>query len=113
MRSSSVSPPTSTVGTAGRSLRPVKYKNWTESKLYKAFEAFQEGMSIHRASESHGVPCSTLQDRVSDDEEEEELVQFILGCAAMCYAKSKQEIIAIIRNVVAAKDKDVFLQQVT
>ena len=31
-----------------------------------------------------------------DDEEEEELVQLILGCAAMGYAKSKQEIIAIV-----------------
>ena len=112
------------VGTAGGGLRPVKYKNWTESKLYKAFEAVQGGMSIRRASESYGVPRSTLQDRVSgrmqfgtksgpprylDDEEEEELVQFILGCAAMGYAKSKQEIIAIVRNVVAAKDKDVGL----
>ena len=117
--SSSSSPPASIVGSGG--LRPTKYKDWTETKLYKAFEAVQEGMSIRRAAEAYAIPRTTLQDRVSghtqfgsksgppkylDDKEEEELVTFILSCAAMGYAKSKQEIIAIVRKVVAAKGID-------
>ena len=119
LRSSSSSSPPASIVSGG--LRPIKYKDWTETKLYKAFEAVQDGMSIRRAAEAYAVPRTTLQDRVSgrtqfgsksgplkylDDKEEEELVTFILGCASMGYAKSKQEIIAIVRKVVAAKGID-------
>ena len=113
LKSSSSSPPAAVIG-----CRPANYKDWTESKLYRAFEAVQDGVSIRRAAEAHGVPRTTLQDRISgrvhfgtrsgpakylSDEEEKELVNFITGCAAMGYARSKQEIISMVRNVVAAK----------
>ena len=102
-------------------LRPVKYKDWTESKLYKAYEAVQGGMSIRRAAESYSVPRTTLQDRISgrtqfgkksgppkylDDTEEDELVLYLHGCASVGYAKSKQEILAIVRKAVEAKGVD-------
>ena len=113
LKSSSSSPPTAIVG-----CRPDRYKVWTESKLYRAFEAVQNGMSIRRAAEAYGVPRTTLQDRISgrvpfgtksgpakylSDEEEEELYKFITGCASVGYARSKQEIISMVRNAVAAK----------
>ena len=64
------------------------------------------------------MPKSTLKDRVSgripfgkksgpckflSDEEEVELVNFICGCAAVGYAKSKQQILCLVRNVVENK----------
>lgn len=61
-----------------------------------------ERMSIRKAAEEHGVPRSTLHDKVSGkvalkarsgtkkhltDEEEAHLVDFLLGCASIRYAK--------------------------
>ena len=46
------------------SSRPPLYKQWTESKLYQAYEAYRNGMSIRRAAESFGVPKSTLSDSI-------------------------------------------------
>ena len=37
------------------------------------------------------------------DEEEEELVNFLCGCAAVGYARSKRDIIALVQQVVANK----------
>lgn len=122
LKSSSVSLPTSTYLKGYESVRPGTYKSWTESKLYKAFEAVQNGMSIRRAAESFAVPRSTLQDRISGRttfgvkrgppryltyEEEDELICYLLGCAKMGYAKSKQEVISIVRKVVASKGKNI------
>ena len=90
LKSSSSSPPAAVI-----CCRPANYKHW---RLYRTFEAVQDGVSIRRAAEAHGVPRTTLQDRLSgrvhfgtrsgpakylSDEEEEELVNFITGCAAM------------------------------
>ena len=99
--------------------RKATYKSWSEGNLYKAYLSHvEEGLSVRRAAEAHGVPKSTLQDRVSgrvpfgkksgpskflSDEEEFELVNFICGCAAVGYAKSKQQIIALVRNIVSSK----------
>ena len=86
------------------------YKSWSEGNLYKAYLAhLEEGFSVRRAAEAYGVPKSTLQDRVSgkvkflSDEEELELVNFMCGCAAVGYAKSKQQIISLVRSVVQSK----------
>ena len=107
---SSSSSPARTFITTGAS-RPTKYKDWTESKLQRAFWSVQNGLSIRRAAEAHGVPRSTLQDRISgrvpfgvksgppkylSDEEEAELVCFLSGCVAVGYAKSKQEVISLV-----------------
>ena len=84
--------------------RPPRYKQWGE-QLGNAFKEVKEGrLSVQRAAELYNVPKSTLSDRVSGrvefgshsgparyltDEEEEELVNFICGCASMGYAKTK------------------------
>ena len=63
------------------------------------------GESVRKAAEKYGVPKSTLQDRLSSrtafgarsgpprylsDDEEEELVQFLMRSARIGYAKSKK-----------------------
>ena len=99
--------------------RPTLYKSWSEGNLYKAYVAhLEEGLSVRRAAKAYGVPKSTLQDRVSgrvpsgkksgpckflSDKEEVELVNFICGCAVVGYAKSKQQILCSVQNVVENK----------
>ena len=111
-----------TIRTATTPKRPVKYESWNESHLYSAYLAHvKEGMSVRRAAEAYGVPKSTLQDRVIGkvcfsaksgpskfltDEEESELVNFLCGCAAVVYAKSKQQVLCIVRTIVRSKGID-------
>ena len=99
--------------------RLTTYKSWSEGNLYKAYLAhLEEGFSVRCAAEAYGIPKSTLLDSVSgkvpfgkksgpckflSDEEEFELVNFMCGCAAVGYAKSKQQIISLVRSVVQSK----------
>lgn len=99
--------------------RPRVYKNWSETNLHAAYQAhLEDGLSVRKAAESFGVPKSTLQDRVSgkvpfgtksgpskylNDEEESELVNFLVGCASVGYAKSKQQVIMLVRSIVESK----------
>ena len=76
--------------------RPFHYKAYADTKLFKAYEAYCNGMSIRMAAEAYGVPRSMLSDRVSGnvafgarsgpttyltDSEEVELVHFLAHCA--------------------------------
>ena len=70
----------------------------------------QEEMSVRRAAETCGIPKSTLGDCISarivhgassgasrflTDDEEEELVAFILGCSSIGYSKTIIEILVV------------------
>jgi len=70
-------------------------------------------MAIRQAALRFGVPKSTLGDRISGrvlpgascgpkgyltPEEEEELVNFLLRCAAMGYPKSRHEVLALVKR---------------
>ena len=72
------------------------------------------GMAIRQAALRFGVPKSTLGDRISGrvlpgasygpkgyltPEEEEELVNFLLRCAAMGYPKSRHEVLALVKRI--------------
>ncbi len=74
--------------------------------------------TVRRAALEYGVPKSTLHDRVSgkvlpgavggaprylDDEEEEELVRWLEGCAEVGCAKNVREVRAIVGAIVAKK----------
>ena len=96
--------------------RPLSYRNYGDQKLVSAVEAVQRGMSIRRACEEYGVPKSTLHDKVSgksglnaksgsqrrllSDEEESRLAAFLCGCAAIGYAKSRKDVLAIAQQIV-------------
>ena len=83
-----------------------------------AITAVSEGMSVRRAALEFGVPKSSLQDRISgkvgidaksgpprylDDFEEEKLVNFLLGCSRIGYARSKKQVLALVSAIVAEK----------
>ena len=78
----------------------------------------QGRLSIRRAAESYQVPRSTLSDRVTgrvsegshsgpsrylSDEEEAELVHFLVGSASVGYAKTKKDVLAIVSRIIEAK----------
>ena len=75
-------------------------------------------MSVRKAAKEHGVPRSTLHDRVTgkvvpnarsgakrylSDEEEAALVDFLIGCASLGYAKSSKDVMALIQQIVSAR----------
>ena len=75
-------------------------------------------MGVRRAALEYQVPRSTLSDRVTGkvcpgaapgppkylcEEEEEELVKWITGCAEIGYAKSVREIRAVVGAIVSSK----------
>lgn len=99
--------------------RPSTYELWTDEKLRKAYEEVNGGhLSVRRAAELYGVPKSTLTDRVTvrvefgshsgparylSDAEEEELVSFLCGAARLGYARTKRDVLAVVKDVVAIK----------
>lgn len=86
----------------------VRRKLWTDKNMENALHEVSAGtLTVRRAALVYGVPKSTLHDRVSgkvlpgcqggaprylEDEEEEELVRWLEGCAAVGYAKSVKEV---------------------
>ena len=99
------------------------YGGYSEVNMERAYEAVASGrMSIRKAAEEHGVPRSTLHDRVSGkvalkarsgakrhltDEEETQLVDFLVGCASVGYAKSRMDVLAIAQQIVSARNPNV------
>ena len=96
--------------------RPGKYKPWDDNSMQKALQAVKlDGASVRKAAMEYGVPKSTLGDRVSgrvthgvlsgppkylSEEEEDEMVRFILGCASVGYAKTRKEILGLVQTQV-------------
>ena len=75
-------------------------------------------MGVNRAADQYGVPRTTLKDRLSGrvtpgtnpgpvpyltSEEEDELVKHLLTCADIGYPKTKQEVLAIVRQAIHKK----------
>ena len=95
------------------------YKLWTEKDIRLACEAVsQRGISVRRAALEYNIPKSTLQDRLSgkvlpgacsgperylSPEEEKELAQFVMHCAQVGYARTRQQILAIVEAAVREK----------
>ncbi len=85
-------------------IRPQKYKNWSDENLEKAVDAVKYGMTLRRAAAEYRIPKSTLHDHISgkilpgsksgrrhlDDNEENELVRFLLGCAELGYPRTRK-----------------------
>ena len=103
---------------SGRS-RQNKYKDWNVSQVDQAYDAVvKQNFSIRRAAEEFGIPRSTLHDRVSgrvlpgccssppkylSSEEEDELAQFLQTCAEIGYARTRQQVMLIVQQVVDKK----------
>jgi transposase len=96
--------------------RPGKYKPWDDDCMQKALQAVKlDGTSVRKAAMEYGVPKSTLGDRVSgrvthgvlsgppkylSEEDEDELVRFILGCVSVGYPKTRKEILSLVQTQV-------------
>ena len=98
--------------------RPKVFKSWNDECMKLAILGVSEGMSVRRAAYEFGVPKSTLQDRISgkvgldaksgperylNDSEEEKLVNFLVGCSRIVYARSKKQVLAIVSAVLSKK----------
>ena len=98
--------------------RPKVFKSWNDECMKLAILGVSEGMSVRRAAYEFGVPKSTLQDRISgrvgldaksgperclNDSEEEKLVNFLVGCSRIGYARSKKQVLAIVSAVLSKK----------
>ena len=98
--------------------RPKHYKLWEKETLHSACDAVAKGMSIRRAEAEYGIPKSTIHDRVIgrvqmgavsgpqrylSDNEEAELVRFLLGCAKVGYAHTRKQIITIVQRYLQDK----------
>ena len=105
------------------STRPLKYKYYTQSDLEMACKAVREGLSVRRAAEEYQIPKSTLQDHISgkvlcgsksgqrylSEQEEEELVTFILEAAKIGFTRTRKDIMSLVQTIVNAKGKNVIV----
>jgi len=87
--------------------------------MQKAISSVEhEGISLRRAAEMYGIPRSTLHDHVSGRiehgalpgpnpyltrEEEEELIAFLIRCAAIGYPHTRYQIMAIVQEMLESK----------
>lgn len=89
--------------------RPLEYKSWSKEKLKLACEAVWQGKSMWRAEIEYGVPKSTIHDHVSgralcganrylSDKEEVDLVNFLLKCCRIGFARSRKQIISLVQS---------------
>ena len=98
--------------------RPKKRRQWTDESIVAVLEAVKQGEPILRAAWTHGIPRSTLQDRVHGKvthgaqpgprpylapAEEKELAMFIVDVAKAGYGKTRKQIKAIAENVAVEK----------
>ena len=102
--------------------RPKKLKQWSDDSMIRAMEAVNSGeMGPNQAAREFDVPATTLKDRVSGrvkhgskpgpasyltEEEERELVDFLIQVARLGYGKTKQEILDILRKTLEKKKVD-------
>lgn len=102
--------------------RPKTLRRWSNDSMLKAIEAVRSGaMGANRASRMHGVPASTLKDRLSgrvkhgaypgpvpylSREEEDELAAFLMQVSEIGWGKTKREVIQIVRQVLVKKGRD-------
>ena len=96
--------------------RPAKRKQWKEEQMAAAMEAVQEGTaaSINQAAREHGVPASTLKDRISgrvvhgtkpgpvpylNSKEEDELAAYLVKSSQLGCGKTRCQVKGIVEKV--------------
>ena len=99
--------------------RPAKLRSWSDVSMLRAMEAVKDGsMGVNRAALEHGVPQTSLKDRLAGrvihgtkigpkpyltNEEEKELVNFLVGCSKMGYGKTRSEVLKIVEATMKKK----------
>ena len=98
-----------------RTRRPgLKRKVWDSEQMEAALWAVGQGQSVTRAARNHGVPKTTLFDRVSgrvthgvkpgprpylSPNEEKELGAFLKDCSKIGYGKTRRDVLSIAQSV--------------
>ena len=92
---------------------PKKRKCWQEESVSNAVKAVQEGQSISEGARDHGVPKTTLYDRVSgrvqygsypgpqpylNNQEEKELATYSKHCARVDYGKTRRDVPTVVET---------------
>jgi len=93
---------------------------WTREQMDAAIKAVESGsaVSINRAAKDHGIPPTTLKDRLSgrvvdgtkpgrpsylNNEEESELESYLIQSCQVGYGKTRRQIKAIVENIAVEK----------
>ena len=115
IRSRSKSAPASLCITSNR---PSKRKTWTDEQMLAAMKAVEEGHPINQAARDHGIPKTTLKDRISGrvthgsnpgpkqyltSSEEKELGDFLKNCVQIGYGKTRRDAMGIAESVAVDK----------
>ena len=101
--------------------RPLRYKRWNSENMAIAIAAVQRGeCTVRETAEMYQVPKSSLHDRISgkvipgscsgperylNDTKENSLVTFLHKCASIGFARSKQQVISLVNEIVQKKGK--------
>lgn len=99
--------------------RPSQFKCWSEENMTRAVSAVVTcGISIRKAATMYGIPRSTLGDRITgrvlegsksgplrylSEQEEAELITFIIGCAEIGYPKTVKDILALVQKILLSR----------
>ena len=94
--------------------RPAKRKQWTEDQMLAALDAvIKDGLSGNRAAVLHGVPPSTLKDRLSGrvvhgkkpgpapyltSKEEKELSDHLILAARSGFGKTRRDVMNLVEG---------------
>ena len=98
--------------------RPSKRLQWTNDQMVAAMKAVEDGVGINQSARDHGVPRTTLKDRISgkvqhgrkpgprsylSNVEERELGFFLKECAGIGYGKTRRDVMRIAQSVAEEK----------
>lgn len=93
-------------------------KTWSNTAMLEAIEKVKKGWSVKRAAVEHGVPRTTLQDRIKGrvthgkkpgpvsyltEEEEQELCDFLITVGEIGYGKTRKQVKDIAEKVAREK----------
>jgi len=100
---------------------PKKLCQWNEDSMRRAYEAVTtKKMGVNRAALEFDVPRTTLKDQVLlrvihgynmgrkpylTQDEEKELVDFLLNCAKMGYGKTRKEVLQMVHSTIVKKGR--------
>ena len=98
--------------------RPSKRKQWSDEQMLAAIEAVEKGCGPNQAAKEHGVPKSTLKDRISgrvvhgtnpgprpylNKQEEADLADYLVQSAQVGYGKTRRQVKCLVEKVAEEK----------
>ena len=96
-----------------------KRKEWNDENMRAALKAVQDRESVSRAARDHGIPKTTLYDRISGKfvhgisrprpyltpGEEKELGIYLKHCAKVGYGKTRRDVLALTQTAAELKEQ--------